>query len=221
MSPRRGTCRVRPRASARREDGRALQTVTLALAVVALLVIVAVVIGGLRRPVPPPASEPVPAGEPGLPPLPAGEPDAAPAAQARPTAAAAPRSGSSTYVVTWESEGKPAPTPWRPEPTPTRWPTPSPRPCVEYTWQWGDSPAVIGQLLVEIRARNRCGRKLEALEVMFRAEGRKGGDLIYSGQGNLLEPIYPDSVRTVMIVLPGSRTYFDDIEVVPINPPTR
>ena len=121
----------------------------------------------------------------------------------------------------WRGEAPANPTPWNPVPTPTRWPTPAPRSCVEYSFEWGDSPAVIGQILVEVRVRNRCGRKLEAVEVMFRAEGIRGGDTIYSGQGNLLEPIYPDSVRTMMIALPGASTFYDAVRVVPVHPPTR
>jgi hypothetical protein len=79
----------------------------------------------------------------------------------------------------------------------------------------------LGQLLVEIRVRNDCGRVLEALDVMFRADAMHGGDVIYTGQGNVLERLYPGSVRTVTIALPGSTGSFDRVEVTPINPPVR
>ena len=88
------------------------------------------------------------------------------------------------------------------------------------TWA-GDPEEPTAGTVVEVRVRNRCGRKLEALEVLFRAEGIRGGDTIYSGQGNLLEAIYPDSVRTVMIALPGASTFYDSVTVVPVRPPVR
>jgi len=205
----------------RHENGRVLQSAALALAALSLLVTVAVIIAGRRTPAASPAPEPRRSGEPGPPPPSTVEPGPAAVAEPRPTAAATAAAGSSTYVVRWGAGTSAEPTPWLPEPTPTRWPTPAPQPCLEYSWQVSDSPAVIGQVLVEVQVRNRCGRKLEALDVIFRADGIRGGDVIYTAQGNLLESIYPDSVRTVMIALPGSRTFFDTVAVAPIGPPTR
>ncbi len=151
-------------------------------------------------------------------------PEAAAAPQASPTPAppVAPR-GSASYVVPWSSgptadpSRRKAEAPALPPPRTTR----APQPCVEYTWQAADSPAIAGQILVEIRIVNRCGRVLQPLEVLFRAEGWRDGRTIYSAQGNLLERIYPDSVRTVMIALPGSTSFFDRVAVTPINPALR
>jgi hypothetical protein len=201
------------------QRGRVAWSITFVLTVLALLLTFVVVTRERPRPATP--HEPPETDWPGLPPLPLEEAGGAPGVEATPTTPAGTRAAGAEYVVPWRAAAPPTATPWLPAPTPTRRPTPAPRPCVEYSWTWGDSPAVIGQILVEVRIRNRCGRRLEAIEVMFRAEGIRGGDTIYSGQGNLLEPIYPDSVRTVMIALPGARTFYDAVEVAPVNPPVR
>ncbi len=194
-------------------------SLTFVLTAIALLVTFVLVTP--EQPGPATPREPPEGLAPALPPLPLEELGGAAAVEATPTVLASRRAGSAECIVPWRGEVPATPTPWEPAPTPTWWPTPAPRPCVEYSFEWGDSPAVIGQILVEVRVRNRCGRKLEALEVMFRAEGIRGGDTIYSGQGNLLEPIYPDSVRTVMIALPGASTFYDSVTVMPVLPPVR
>jgi hypothetical protein len=204
----------------RAEAGRASGFLVGLLALLALVFVLARFASRRQAGEPPPAAAFATEGA-ALPPLVEDEPTAPPGGAANPAPGRAPRAGSAEYVVPWRTGVPATPTPWEPLPTPTRWPTPAPRPCVEYSFEWGDSPAVIGQILVEVRVRNRCGRKLEALEVMFRAEGIRGGDTIYSGQGNLLEPIYPDSVRTVMIALPGASTFYDSVTVMPVLPPVR
>jgi hypothetical protein len=187
------------------------------LALLALLVLVVLVVTSKRTR--PPASADLPEAA-GVVETPAGATEPPPP----PSPTAEPASGQSSYVVPWSAaparapEASPTPEePW----APPRRATPAPQPCVEYTWSVSDSPAVAGQILVEIRVRNRCGRVLQPLEVLFHAQGWRGGDAIYSAQGNLLEKIYPDSVRTVMVALPGSRSFYDRVEVTPINPPLR
>jgi hypothetical protein len=188
------------------------------LALLALLVLVVLVVTSKRTPPPESADLPEPAGDVETP---AGAPEPPPS----PSPTAEPAGGQSSYVVPWSAaptrapEAPPTPAaPWAP---PTPRPTPAPQPCVEYTWDVSDSPAVAGQILVEIRVRNRCGRVLQPLEVLFYAQGWRQGNAIYSAQGNLLEKIYPDSVRTVMVALPGSTSFYDRVEVTPINPPVR
>jgi hypothetical protein len=196
--------------------GAGLHRFLAALAAFSVLVVLLVVVTARRQAHPVTAVLPgnVAVGE-------APEVAAAPQPSPTPVPTVAPRE-SATYVVPWSAVATPTPAPSRAE-APTHPPrsTRAPQPCVEYTWTAADSPAVVGQMLVEIRIRNRCGRVLQPLEVLFRAEGWRDGQAVYSAQGNLLEKTYPDSVRTVMVALPGSSSYFDRIQVTPINPPAR
>jgi hypothetical protein len=198
---------------------RGVQRFTAALAVLAVLAtLLLVVLGRRQRSDDLPQAGPASGGE-----LAESASQQAPSPTLSPTSAPspAPAAGRSSFVVPWVPLPPASPPPDQPAVAPPPRATEAPQPCVEYTWGVSDSPAVLGQVLVEIRVRNRCGRVLQPLEVMFRAEGFRSGDSIYSAQGNLLEKIYPNSVRTVMVALPGSTSFFDHVEVVPINPPLR
>jgi len=125
--------------------------------------------------------------------------------------------GHSTFVVPWEAEPTPSPA----EPQPTDTPTPRPRPsatpgvheCVVISWSADASPGNIAEVLVEIHARNRCGRDLAPLDVWFGVAGYRHGDLVQSTQGHLFDPLARDGDGTAMIGLPGSADWYDEIRV--------
>jgi hypothetical protein len=204
--------------------GTGIRRLATTLALLAVLATLALVLRGRRAPAP---AEPEKHAT--IAPAATAETRQAPAAAAPAVAspaAATPTPGEvtggrSSYVVPWAATPSVLPATPGPEAAPPPRATRSPQPCVEYTWTADDSPAVLGQMLVEIRVKNRCGRVLQPLEVLFRAEGWHAGSPVYSAQGNLLEKIYPDSVRTVMIALTGSTSYYDRVEVTQIDPPLR
>jgi hypothetical protein len=124
----------------------------------------------------------------------------------------------STVVVPWESE--PMPTPLEQEPT--RRPGPSPTPeaseCVALRYSAGVLPGTLGQILVDIRAENRCGRDLGPLDVWFWVGGYRQGDLIQSVRGHPFDPIPQGGEGKAAIVLPGSIDWYDRIDVWVVSP---
>lgn len=75
------------------------------------------------------------------------------------------------------------------------------------------SPVNIAQVLVEIRAANRCGRDLAPLEVWFDIGGYRNGERIQTARGHLLDPLPAGSSGKAVIALPGSADWYDRIDV--------
>ena len=144
------------------------------------------------------------------------------AATPRPQAAVArtpdpPATRHATAIRPWESEPTPEPSPVEDDETPTPRLGPSPTPavpeCVEIAWSSGMSPVNIAQVLVEIRAANRCGRDLAPLEVWFDIGGYRNGERIQTARGHLLDPLPAGSSGKAVIALPGSADWYDRIDV--------
>lgn len=130
-----------------------------------------------------------------------------------------------TVIVPWSAEPTPSPT----EPEPTEPPTPRPQPtatpavqeCVEVGWSSAMSPVNIAQVLVEIRARNRCGRDLGPLDVWFEVSGYRNGDLVQAARGHPFDPLPVNGEATATIALPGSAHWYDAVKVSVLPPADR
>ena len=126
-----------------------------------------------------------------------------------------------TFVVAWAA-ATPSPSPTSPveEPTPRRGtsPTPNVAECVTAEASATTLAAAPGQVLVDIRAVNHCGRDLAALEVWFRVAGVRGGQLVQAVRGHPFDPIPRDGEAEVHIALPGSLDWYDEVEVRVLAP---
>jgi hypothetical protein len=130
------------------------------------------------------------------------------------------------YVYVWPP---PAPEPSatvtpafdeEPTPPPARAaaPTPAPADCVTFTFAASPSPVSLAHVLVEIRARNRCGRDLAPLELWFEAAGFRHGDLVQSVRGHPFETLGRDDEQRVLLALPGSLDWYDEVRVRTVTP---
>jgi hypothetical protein len=68
-------------------------------------------------------------------------------------------------------------------------------------------------VLVEIRAVNRCRRILQPTEVFFRISGFRDGAVVQTAQGHAFREIFPNRSEYVTIGLPGSIDWYDEIIV--------
>lgn len=143
---------------------------------------------------------------------------ATPAPTPSPTPAPTPPLETSRFVVPVEATPEPTATP-TPEPTPTP-PAPPATSCVEATWRAFDSPAVLGEVLVEITATSHCGRDLEPLEVWFRVSTFQNGALIHTREGHPFDPLHRDRQVKATIVVPGAVSLYDHIDVE-VTAPTK
>jgi hypothetical protein len=136
------------------------------------------------------------------------------------------REETTAYVQVWPT---PAPeqsatvtpaTDEEPALTPARAPKPTPAPadCVAFTFAASPSPVSLAHVLVEIRAHNRCGRDLAPLEVWFEAAGFRHGDLVHSVRGHPFETLRPDDEQRVLLALPGSLDWYDEVRVRTVTP---
>jgi hypothetical protein len=130
----------------------------------------------------------------------------------------------STFVVAWEeptATPSPLPAPEEPTPRPRPSPTPDVSQCVTAESSASMLAAAPGQVLVDIRATNHCGRDLAPLEVWFSVAGYRQGELVQSVRGHPFEAIPRDGDAEVHIGLPGSIDWYDRIEVRVIAPDFR
>lgn len=121
---------------------------------------------------------------------------------------------SSDWVVV--SAPSPTPTAWVPSaPRPPRQPTPTPpvSQCVVVRWSAHQSVAAWGNVLVDIHAINRCGRKLDPHEITIWIVGYRDGAVVQTASGNAFDIVYPGRSTNFAIGLPGSIDWYDRITV--------
>jgi hypothetical protein len=99
--------------------------------------------------------------------------------------------------------------PRRQQPTPT----PHVSQCLIVRWSAHQSLAAWGNVLVDIHAINRCGRKLEPHEIAIWIAGYRGGSLVQTASGNAFDTVYPGRSTNFAIGLPGSIDWYDRITV--------
>ncbi len=110
------------------------------------------------------------------------------------------------------------PTPWVPyAPEPPRprpqSPTPSAAGCITASWDAQQSYGRPVNVMVSIRATNRCRRVLQPTDIWFRVTGYRNGDLIQTAQGSPFNEIYPGRETVFGIGLPGVIDWYDEIRV--------
>jgi len=144
---------------------------------------------------------------------PTAKPSATPAPSATPTRLAEHASDWVTVVAPTTT-----PTPWVPAaPNLPRRREPSPAPsaadCISATYEAEQSLASWGNVMITIRATNRCRRVLRPTDVLFRVSGFRDGDLVQTAQGSPFEEIWPGRSTDFGIGLPGSIDWYDRIAV--------
>jgi hypothetical protein len=128
------------------------------------------------------------------------------------------------YASGWVTAIAPTvtPTPWVPaaaapprrrEPSPT----PSAADCISATYEAEQSLASWGNVMITIRATNRCRRVLQPTDVLFQVSGFREGALVQTAQGSPFEEIYPGRSTDFGIGLPGSIDWYDRIVVEVID----
>jgi len=151
------------------------------------------------------------------------EPPPAPAPTVAPSPTQAPSATPTRlaeYASGWVTAIAPTvtPTPWAPaaaapprsrEPSPT----PSAADCISATYEAEQSLASWGNVMITIRATNRCRRVLQPTDVLFRVSGFREGALVQTAQGSPFEEIYPSRSTDFGIGLPGSIDWYDRIVV--------
>jgi hypothetical protein len=174
-------------------------------AVLAIIAVVAVLELTRREVEPPPAPAPT------VVPSPTQAPSATPTRLAE-------------YASGWVTAVAPTvtPTPWVPaaaapprrrEPSPT----PSAADCISATYEAEQSLASWGNVMITIRATNRCRRVLQPTDVLFRVSGFREGALVQTAQGSPFEEISPGRSTDFGIGLPGSIDWYDRIVVEVID----
>ena len=174
------------------------------LTIIALIAVLELTRGGT-----PPTAAPSP--------TPTAAPPATPAPSATPTRLVEHASDSIAVMAPTTT-----PTPWVPaapdlprrrEPNPT----PSAASCISATYEAEQSLASWGNVMITIRATNRCRRVLQPTEVLFRVSGFRDGDLVQTAQGSPFEEIWPGRSTDFGIGLPGSLDWYDRITVEVID----
>ncbi len=158
-----------------------------------------------------------------------------PRVAARATSPPAPEPAASTPPVptpkkvegeVWVDLREPTPTPvmveghaWidLQEPTPRTETNEGPLPvedCVVITSSEArQSRAAPGNVLVEVHIVNRCGRDLDPLKVWLEITGIRQGDMVQSVRGHPFEQLDAGDDAEVLIGLPGSIDWYDQIAV--------
>jgi hypothetical protein len=128
------------------------------------------------------------------------------------------------YASGWVTAIAPTvtPTPWVPAaPVPPRRREPSPTPsaadCISATYEAEQSLASWGNVMITIRATNRCRRVLQPTDMLFRVSGLREGALVQTAQGSPFEEIWPGRSTDFGIGLPGSIDWYDRITVEVID----
>jgi hypothetical protein len=126
----------------------------------------------------------------------------------------------STIILSWGKQPTPIPSPPREEPTARPGPSPTPEvaECLAVQYSASMLPSAPGQVLVDIRAENRCGRDLGPLDVWFWVGGYRQEDLVQSVRGHPFDPIPSGGDGKAVIALPGSIDWYDRIEVRVVQP---
>jgi hypothetical protein len=127
-----------------------------------------------------------------------------------------------SFTVRWGAQPTPEPASTPPSSARRRpSPTPAVHECVAVRYSVGVLPGTLGRILVDVRLDNRCGRDLTPLEVWFRVDGYRHGELVQSVSGHPFEAIARDGEGKASIVLSGSIDWYDRIDVYPAPPDTR
>lgn len=158
---------------------------------------------------------------PGFAPTAAPSPPSAPAMPVPPTATPVRVEGE-----VWIDLREPTPTPvmvegsaWidLAEPTPRTEANEKPVPvedCVVITSSGArQSVAAPGNVLVEVHISNRCGRDLDPLQIWLEITGLRAGDMVQSVRGHPFEQLSDGDSAEVLIGLPGSIDWYDQIAV--------
>lgn len=85
--------------------------------------------------------------------------------------------------------------------------------CVVVRWSAHQSVAAWGNVLVDIHAINRCGRKLDPHEITIWIVGYRDGAVVQTASGNAFDIVYPGRSTNFAIGLPGSIDWYDRITV--------
>lgn len=178
--------------------------------VLVVVIVTIVVVHQVRRPRPSltPPQGAAPAAE-----SPTDDSDPRPTPPPSPTSVSVVERSSGWVVLTAPS---PTPTPWTTAPPrPRRQPTPTPSvsQCVVVRWSAHQSRAAWGNILVDIHAINRCGRKLEAHEIAIWIAGYRDGAIVQTASGTAFDMVYPGRSTNFAIGLPGSIDWYDRITV--------
>jgi hypothetical protein len=96
-------------------------------------------------------------------------------------------------------------------------PTPSAADCISATYEAEQSLASWGNVMITIRATNRCRRVLQPTDVLFRVSGFREGALVQTAQGSPFEEIWPGRSTDFGIGLPGSIDWYDRLAVEVID----
>lgn len=122
------------------------------------------------------------------------------------------------YSSKWVVASAPTSTPnWWPAPSPPRRSQPSPTPsrsrCIVVRWSAHQSLAARGNVLIDIHAINRCGRKLQPHEISIWIAGYRDGAVVQTATGQAFNEVYPGRSTNFAIGLPGSIDWYDVITV--------
>jgi len=81
--------------------------------------------------------------------------------------------------------------------------------------RWGayQSLAAWGNVMIDIHAINRCGRKLAPHEISIWIAGYRDGAVVQTASGNAFNEVYPGRSTNFAIGLPGSVDWYDTITV--------
>lgn len=112
-------------------------------------------------------------------------------------------------------------TPWPTlPPRVRRQPTPTPpvEQCVEASWDAVQNRYPLNRIRVSIQATNHCGRELGPNELWFEVSGWRQGALVQSVDGHIMEELWPGGSEEVVIGLPGSLDWYDQIRVIVHGP---
>ncbi len=115
-----------------------------------------------------------------------------------------------------------------PEPTATAtpWPTlpprvrrlPTPTPpveqCIDAEWDAVQNLVPLNRVRITIEATNGCGRELGPTDVWFEVSGWREGAVVQTVDGHLMEELWPGHSEEVIIGLPGSIDWYDEIRVI-------
>lgn len=92
-------------------------------------------------------------------------------------------------------------------------PTPALSECVAFQWSASEGVPRLGHILIQVSARNRCGRTIGSTELWFEASGYRDGALVHRRRAHPFEDVRNRATVEVAFDLPGSTTWYDQISV--------
>jgi hypothetical protein len=194
------------RLTSARRGGPGHSPVTRVAVVLAVALVVLIVIGVFRKEPPAPVVMPTPA--PTQTPVPA------------PTRTPTPTPGPVKESSEWVGATvvlPPTPTWAIPTvaPRPRREPRPTPRisECASYTWDSIQVFTPSAQVKIDIRVNNRCPYDLGPGNLMFEITGWRDGGRVQTVRGAPFETIRRGRIGDLSIGLPGSKDWYDEIEI--------